>query len=121
MLEEARLRSFNEGPQVITVVTGWSCQGEILRQGQPGFPGERVHVVANRDQVPEKCSESPDYGRLAGIGPRSSNRRILPVRVRLELHVGRLGLAARSAAQRAFSLTFSITQRDGPSGVAEAA
>lgn len=59
MLEEARLRSFNEGPQVITVVTGRSSQGEILRQGQPGFSGERVHVVANRDQVPEKCSESP--------------------------------------------------------------
>ena len=59
MIEEARLRSFNEGPQVITVVTGRSSQGEVSRQGQPGFSGERVHVVANRDQVPEKCSESP--------------------------------------------------------------
>jgi hypothetical protein len=59
MLEEARLRSFNEGPHVITVMTGRSSQGEVSRQGQPGFSGERVHVVANRDQVREKCSESP--------------------------------------------------------------
>jgi hypothetical protein len=58
MLEEARLGSFNEGPQV-TVVTGRSGQGEVSRQGQPGLSGERVHVVANRDQVPQKCSESP--------------------------------------------------------------
>lgn len=45
VLEEARLRSFNEGPQVITVVTGRSSQGEVSRQGQPGLSGERVHVV----------------------------------------------------------------------------
>ena len=51
VLEEARLRSFNEGPQVITVVTGRSSQGEVSRQGQPGLSGERVHVVADRDQV----------------------------------------------------------------------
>jgi hypothetical protein len=43
VLEEARLRSFNEGPQVITVVTGRSSQGEVSRQGQPGLSGERVH------------------------------------------------------------------------------
>jgi hypothetical protein len=51
VLEEARLRSFNEGPQVITVVTGRSSQGEVSRQGQPGLSGERVQVVADRDQV----------------------------------------------------------------------
>ena len=59
VLEEARLRSFNEGPQVITVVTGRSSQGEVSRQGQPGFSGELFHLVANRDQVSEKGSGSP--------------------------------------------------------------
>lgn len=52
VLEEARLRSFSEGPQVITVVTGRSSQGEVSRQGHPALAVRRrsTNDVAQRGE-----------------------------------------------------------------------
>jgi hypothetical protein len=49
-------------------------------------------------------------GRLSGFG--TDRRAITTGSVRHKRQLGRLGLGAISAARRAFSLAFSITQRD---------